>query len=84
MTIIALERFSQVIDTNGRLTNRAAEFLEEITRQVNLSTIIEGSGSPEGVVIADPTKLYMDTTGADESVLYIKQSGTGDTGWKLV
>ena len=43
-----------------------------------------GTGSPEGVVEADPTRLYMDDAGSSGSVLYIKQTGTGNTGWIAV
>lgn len=45
---------------------------------------LEGSGSPEGVITAEPRALYMDTAGTAGSILYIKQSGTGNTGWVLV
>ncbi len=82
--IIALERNSQVIDKDGYLTLRAASFFEELTREVNLNTPLEGVGSPEGVLVAEKGQRYMDTTGAAGSVLYIKQSGVGKTGWKLV
>ena len=37
-----------------------------------------GSGSPEGVVTAPVGSLYTDTT---NGVLYIKETGTGNTGW---
>ena len=83
MTIAAFERHNQFAD-QGRPSLRAAEFFEALTRQVNLNTIITGAGSPEGVVTADPTALYMDTAGSSGSILYIKQSGAGNTGWILV
>lgn len=82
--IIALERFEQVIDESGRLTLRASEFFEELTRITNLNAPLQGTGSPEGVLTAEIGQRYMDTAGAAGSVLYIKQSGSGDTGWKLV
>ena len=82
--IIALDRFTSWLDNNGMPTERAAEWCEAITREVNLNTPIEGSGSPEGVIIANPRQRYMDTSGAAGSISYIKQSGTGDTGWILV
>lgn len=40
-------------------------------------SISAGSGSPEGVVTAEPGSLYLDTTGG----LYVKASGSGNTGW---
>jgi len=78
------ERFENVVDTDGKPTLRASEFFRETTKQVNLSTILSGSGSPEGVLEAEPTQLYMDTSGSAGSILYIKQTGINDTGWILV
>jgi len=51
------------------------------TAQVNLNTIVDGSGSPEGVLTAEPNKLYRDTAGPN---LYWKSTGSGNTGWLLV
>lgn len=83
-TIIAPERFSGFVDNDGKPTQRAAEHLEAVTRQANFSMASTGSGSPEGVVTASPTKLYMDTAGSAGNILYIKKSGNGNTGWVLV
>lgn len=41
-------------------------------------TISSGTGSPEGVVTAPAGSIYLDTGGT----LYIKASGSGDTGWR--
>ncbi|MHC4648674.1 MAG: hypothetical protein ACYTBJ_24725 [Planctomycetota bacterium] len=81
--IIALERFIPWLDTNNRPTQRTAEYIEEMTKRVNLNTPIVGTGSPEGVVTANPTQKYMDTAGTAGNISYIKQSGTGSTGWIL-
>lgn len=40
-----------------------------------------GSGSPEGVVPASVGSLYTRTDGGAGSTLYVKESGTGSTGW---
>ena len=82
--IIALERYEAVVDRDGRLTLRATTFFEELTREINLNTPIQGTGSPETVITAEIGQRYMDTAGAAGSVLYIKQSGSAATGWKLV
>lgn len=76
-------RFESLFNKDGTPTLRGASWIEELTRIVNLNTPIQGAGSPEGVVAAEVTQMYMDTSGASESVLYIKQSGSGNTGWKL-
>lgn len=50
--------------------------------------IITGSGSPEGVVSARATRLYMDTAGSAGSILYIKRdesiANDRTQGWILV
>lgn len=84
MTVIALERNSQLVDRNGYLTLRGAEFVEELTRLANKNEVLSGTGSPEGVVEAEPTRLYMDDSGTAGNILYVKKSGTGNTGWILV
>jgi len=40
-----------------------------------------GAGSPEGAVTAPPGSLYTDTAGGAGATLYVKESGTGNTGW---
>ncbi|MEK4510580.1 hypothetical protein EJP82_26175 [Paenibacillus anaericanus] len=39
-------------------------------------------GSPEGVITAPVGSLAMRTDGAAQTALYVKESGTGATGWK--
>ncbi len=40
-----------------------------------------GAGSPEGTVTASKGSLYTRTDGGAGTTLYIKESGTGNTGW---
>lgn len=40
-----------------------------------------GIGSPEGVVTAAVGSLYSRTDGGVSTTLYVKQTGTGNTGW---
>lgn len=40
-----------------------------------------GNGSPEGVLVAPVGSLYTRTDGGTNSTLYIKESGSGNTGW---
>lgn len=44
-------------------------------------TWTSGAGSPEGVVTAPIGSLYSRTDGGVLTSLYVKQSGTGNTGW---
>jgi hypothetical protein len=81
--IITPERFASFVDSNGQPTQRGAEYMESLTRQVNVSAMTTGSGSPEGVVIGIPGETYTDTTGAPGATQYVKLTGTGNTGWSL-
>ena len=69
-----------IIDETGKMQQNFRTW----TQLMSVLSILEGTGSPEGVIEALPTRLYMDTTGASGSVLYIKQTGTTSTGWVLV
>lgn len=40
-----------------------------------------GTGSPEGVITANIGSLYSRTDGSAGTSLYVKESGTGNTGW---
>jgi hypothetical protein len=40
-----------------------------------------GTGSPNGVVTANVGSLYTDNAGSTSTTLYVKTSGTGNTGW---
>lgn len=44
-------------------------------------TWTSGVGSPEGVVTAPIGSLYSNTSGGASTTLYVKTSGTGNTGW---
>lgn len=43
--------------------------------------LLSGTGSPEGAVEASVGTIYLQTDGTVGSVLYVKESGTGNTGW---
>ena len=47
-------------------------------------TISSGNGSPEGVVTAPISSLYMQKNGAANMQLFQKQTGSGNTGWAVV
>ena len=42
---------------------------------------LSGHGSPEGVIQAAPGSIYVNVDGGIGSTLYVKESGSGDTGW---
>ena len=86
--ITAVERFTAITNSDDRdnavMTLRMAEFIEALTLQVNQNIPISGTGSPEGVVTAEPFKQYLDTAAAAGSNLYIKKTGSDENGWQLV
>lgn len=78
-----------VIVTNGAFplvlgTNNTARIVINADGTVALtggSKIINGSGSPAGVVSAPVGSLYLRTDGGTSTTLYVKESGTGTSGW---
>ena len=46
--------------------------------------VLTGSGTPEGSVTARVGRLYARTDGGSGTTLYVKESGTGNTGWSAV
>lgn len=50
-------------------------------RLLNTVRIIPGAGAPEGVVTAPVGSLYLRTDGGASTTLYVKQSGSSNTGW---
>jgi len=54
----------------------------ELTRLRALTnSFYEGDGSPEGAVAAPIGSLYRNRSGAAGTTLYVKEAGTGNTGW---
>lgn len=48
---------------------------------IGTAKIINGTGSPEGVVTAPIGSVFLRTDGGASTTLYIKTSGAGNTGW---
>lgn len=55
-----------------------------ITVTVARPALYAGVGSPEAVVTAVPGSLYMNDSGGAGTSVYLKQSGTGNTGWSAI
>lgn len=43
--------------------------------------ILRGEGTPEGNVSAEVGTLYLRTDGSTDTTLYVKETGSGTTGW---
>ena len=74
----------QKFTEDGILTERSAQLMRLLVQL----DILEGSGSPEGVIEAKPRQMYMNTAGTASSILYIKRDadvgGDRTQGWILV
>lgn len=67
-----------------RLIVRLYDLLRDFARTINdhdERIILRGAGSPEGAITAGVGRLYVDTGGGASTTLYVKTSGTGNTGW---
>ncbi len=60
--------------------NAIADLKADIANSPSASAGASGVGSPEGVVTASPGATYWDTAG---QFFYVKDSGTGNTGWAI-
>jgi hypothetical protein len=49
--------------------------------QNTAATLYAGTGSPEGAVTAAVGSLYLRTDGGTGTTLYVKETGSGNTGW---
>lgn len=72
---------------NGRLVIDSTEgdlYLYTGGTRYRLRREFRGNGSPEGVVTASVGELYKREDGATGTSLYVKESGTGNTGWSAM
>lgn len=51
------------------------------TGVIRPAMVISGTGSPEGAVTAPVGIIYLRADGSAGSTLYVKEAGTGNTGW---
>jgi len=56
-------------------------FAGTIAVQGTAARIYSGTGSPEGVVTAAAGSIYLNLSGGNNTTFYVKQSGSGNTGW---
>lgn len=79
------ERIRAIVDANNHMTDEFSEWVQVITQR----SLIIGTGSPEGVIIAGIGSEYMDDAGTAGGIKYIKRDaddGAGDRsiGWILI
>lgn len=62
--------------------NRMIQFLyNAVAGDGELVKVQSGIGSPEGQFVGSVGSLYLRLDGTPGSTLYVKETGTGDTGW---
>lgn len=64
--------------TDNGPADRNFRAIDERLSRVNILT---GTGSPETAVTASVGALFLRTDGGASTTLYVKESGTGNTGW---
>lgn len=69
------------IKTNAPVTDLDVFGTFNSSGVATMSNFKRGSGSPEGVVTGIVGDLYTRTDGGANTTLYVKESGTGNTGW---
>jgi hypothetical protein len=61
--------------------------LKELTKRVGRlevgpgPRVLVGTNTPEGAITAPIGTLFLRTNGGANTTLYVKESGTGNTGW---
>ena len=68
-----------VVIVDGMITPELGAFFEHLQNRVNLDFV--GTGSPEGVITAGIGSTYRRLDGGAGTSFYVKESGTGNTGW---
>jgi len=65
----------------GELNRILNLILNNIASDFNTVKVYWGYGSPESVIVAGVGSLYLRKDGGASTTLYVKESGTGATGW---
>lgn len=65
----------------GLSPNAERTTLNAILAEIDARLPLTGTGSPAGVVAAPVGRLYTREDGGANTTLYVKESGTGTTGW---
>jgi len=81
-----IQRYTHYVDgvTYVRTSTNAATSWGAWLRLIDTQTVRQGVGFPEGVVSAPVGTRYTDTAATNGAVEWIKATGTGNTGWKVV
>ncbi len=71
----------RVDDLTGVVTHWIPSRGTQAGAVVPIGWVLRGLGTPEGAVTAPVGTLFLRTDGGATTTLYVKTSGTGNTGW---
>lgn len=77
---ISAFRFLQLV-TNALNGSAVGNTTTQLVTLGNGLNIYVGSGSPNGVLAASPPSIYFNSAGGAGTTMWVKESGSGDTGW---
>ena len=69
-----------VFDASGYIRLQNGSELRFLQSGITTKDLV-GAGSPEGVVTANSGSIYRNRSGGAGTTLYVKESGSGNTGW---
>lgn len=81
-----LSNFIPRSDNTGSIGTSLFKFSDVQTKKVTVdgANIVSGTGFPSGVVSAPVGSIYIDKSVTNGASSWIKKSGTGNTGWKIL
>lgn len=68
-----------VTDPKGRVVTGSPLLASDLPAPLN--QFYTGTGTPNGVVVATPGSLYMNIGGGAGTALWVKETGSSNTGW---
>jgi hypothetical protein len=80
-TLTAYEATANKGVANGYAPLDASALIDSDYLPGTLNLIKSGTGAPEGNITATVGSLFLRTDGGAGTTLYVKESGSGDTGW---
>jgi len=80
-TIVSPDFKYPIVDESGQATEDFQRFIFVAVELINAINPTIGTGAPEGVLSAGPQAIYIDDSAPVGEGVYIKETGTGNTGW---
>ena len=78
---VVANQFGATATPISTVGSSAVSFVRHSNTGAALPLWTTGAGTPEGVVTAPVGSLFLRTDGGAGTVMYVKESGTGNTGW---